>query len=130
MNVLLDTCAMIWCVSEPERLSEEARRLLVDSETHVHVSAISCAEVACLAEDGRILVKPHWRTWFERALAENGWTALPIDLETVQEAFSLPGTFHRDPADRFIVSAARLNRMVVITTDRKILNYPHVKSLS
>jgi PIN domain nuclease of toxin-antitoxin system len=130
VNILLDTCAMIWCVSDPDRLSGEAQRLLLDPDTRVYVSAISCAEVACLAEDGRIAVKPHWRTWFDRALADNGWTALEIDLETVQEAFSLPGTFHRDPVDRMIVAAARLKHMTVITADRKILDYPHVKSLA
>lgn len=129
MNVLLDTCAMIWCVSDPDRLSVEAQCLLVDPDTRVHVSAISCAEVACLAEDGRIVAKPHWRTWFDQALADNGWSVLPVDLETVQEAFSLPGTFHRDPVDRMIVASARLNHMTIITADRKILDYPHAKSM-
>lgn len=94
----------------------------------MYVSAISCAEIACLAEANRIAVSPHWRTWFDRSVADNGWSVLDIDLETVQEAFSLPGEFHRDPADRFIVAAARLHRMLVITGDRKILDYPHVQS--
>jgi PIN domain nuclease of toxin-antitoxin system len=130
MNVLLDTCAMIWCVSDPDRLSAGAQKLLLARDTHVCVSAISCAEVACLAEDGKIVVKPHWRTWFDHAIADNGWTVLDIDLATVQEAFSLPGEFHRDPADRFMVAAARLNRLAIVTTDRKILSYPHVQSLA
>lgn len=129
MNILLDTCAMIWCVSHPQRLSVDARKLLVAKDTRVHVSVISCAEVACLAEDGKITTTPHWRTWFDRVIADNGWTVLDIDLETVQEAFSLPGSFHRDPADRIIVAAARLQHMPVVTTDRKILDYPHVRSL-
>jgi PIN domain nuclease of toxin-antitoxin system len=30
--------------------------------------------------------------------------------------------------DRFIVAAARLRSMPVITADRKILDYPHVQS--
>ncbi|MDE0838446.1 MAG: PIN domain-containing protein, partial [Kiritimatiellae bacterium] len=62
------------------------------------------------------------------AVRDNAWGVLDIDLETVEEAFSLPGEFHRDPADRFIVAAARLNRLVVLTADRKILDYPHVQS--
>jgi len=111
-------------------LSPVVREVLDAAETHVHVSAISCAEIACLAEDGRIVVTPHWRTWFNRATADNGWSVLDIDLATVQEAFSLPGSFHRDPADRFIVASARLGRMTVMTADRRILDYPHVESLS
>lgn len=130
MNLLLDTCAMIWCASDPDRLSPIAREIVTAEDSAIHVSAISCAEIACLAENGRIDVAPHWRTWFDRVVADNGWSVLDIDLETVQEAFSLPGQFHRDPADRFIVAAARLNRMTVVTADRKILDYPHVQSLA
>ena len=128
MNVILDTCALIWCVSEPDKLSVEARTVLVARDTEVYVSAISCAEIACLAEAGKIEIKQHWRTWFDRAISENGWSVVDVDLETVQEAFSLPGVFHRDPADRFIVAAARLRRLHLLTGDRRILDYPHVRS--
>ena len=129
MNLLLDTCAMIWCVSDPVRLTPFMRKLLVDPLTSVHVSAITCAEIACLADSGRIEVLPHWRTWFNRVVDDNGWTVLDIDLETIQEAFSLPDGFHRDPADRFIVAAARLRHMPVVTVDSKIRDYPHVDTL-
>ncbi len=129
MNILLDTCAMIWCVSEPEKLSDAARSVLLSPDTRVYVSAISCAETACLADAGRVEFVPHWRTWFDNALSANGWTVMDIDLETVQEAFSLPAGFHRDPADRLIAATARLNHMYVLTADNKILDYPHVRSL-
>jgi PIN domain nuclease of toxin-antitoxin system len=129
VNVLLDTCAILWTVSEPERLSDDAKSTLLRKETRVHVSPISCAEIACLAERGRIRTEPHWRTWFDNAIRSNGWRVLDIDLSTVQEAFSLPGVFHADPADRLIVGAARLGQLAVITADRKILGYPHVRTI-
>ena len=128
MNLLLDTCAMIWCVSDPDRLSVMAQEAVVNPLARIFVSAISCAEIACLADGGKLDVRPHWRTWFNASVAENGWSVLDIDIDTVQEAFSLPGRFHRDPADRFIVAAARLRRMPVITADRKIIEYPHVET--
>ena len=129
MNILLDTCAMIWCVSDPDKLSDEASSILQRPDIRVFVSPISCAEIACLADAGKVKFTPHWRTWFDNALTDNGWSVLDIDLETVQEAFSLPGDFHRDSADRFITAAARLNHMHILTADSKILNYPHVRSL-
>ncbi len=129
MNVILDTCAMIWCVSDPDSLSPVAQTVLEAEDTRVFVSAISCAEVACLAEPGKITVDPHWRPWFESAVADNGWTVLDIDLLTVEEAFSLPGSFHRDPADRLITAAARINQMHIVTADRRILDYPHVQTI-
>ena len=129
MNVILDTCALIWCVSDPDSLTPVAQTVVEAPDTHIFVSAISCAEIARLSEAGKLAVTPHWRTWFDNAIAENGWSVLDIDLLTVQEAFSLPGDFHRDPADRFITAAARLNRMHIVTADRKIRDYPHVQSL-
>ncbi len=129
MNILLDTCAIIWTVSNPKKLTPDARSALLDPDTRIFVSPISCAEIACLAEAGKIETSPHWRTWFDNALRDNGWYILDIDLETVQEAFSLPDDFHRDPADRFITATARINHMPILTADKKILDYPHVQSI-
>jgi PIN domain nuclease of toxin-antitoxin system len=42
----------------------------------------------------------------------------------------LPGTFHRDPADQIIVATARYYDCPVLTADARILDYPHVKTLT
>ena len=110
-------------------MTRTAQAVVGAPDTRVFVSVISCAEIACLSDAGKIAVTPHWRTWFDNAIAANGWAVLDIDLLTIQEAFSLPGDFHRDPADRFITAAARINRMHVITSDKKIRDYPHVQSI-
>lgn len=129
MKLLLDTCALIWCVSDPDKLSPAAQAAVCSDDVHVCISAISYAEIACLVESGKIETAPHWRTWFDRALDDNGWSVLALDLDTVQEAFSLPGSFHRDPADRFLVATSRLNRIPIVTADRRLLDYPHVQTL-
>ena len=59
----------------------------------------------------------------------NGWTVLPIDLDTVEEAYALPDPFHCDPADRLIVAAARRLSAPVVTADVRMLDYPHVRTL-
>ncbi len=129
MNVLLDTCAVIWAVSEPESLSQVARDVLSAGDTSVFVSPITCAELACLQERNRIAINGHWRTWFNRCLSLNNWQVLDITVSVVQEAYSLPETFHRDPADRLLVGTARLHDLVFVTADTRILTYPHVKTL-
>ena len=93
------------------------------------VSVISCAEIACAAERGRIEIDRHWRLWFRHYVELNGWTVLPIELESVEEAYALPAPFHRDPADRIIVAEARRLSAAVVTADARILNYPHVKTV-
>ena len=129
MTVVLDTCAIIWAVSEPERLPGRVAALLETTDTKVCVSAISCAEIACAAERGRIELDRHWRRWFRGHVESNGWTVLPVELESVEEAYALPVPFHRDPADRIIVAEARRLSASVVTADARILDYPHVETV-
>ena len=128
MHVLLDTCCVIWAAADPGALSPHARNLLEAPDTTVSVSAISCAEVACLADRGRIELDRPWKAWFRQAVEANSWRVVDIDLSILEEAYSLPGQFHRDPADRIIAATARLRGQVVLTADRRILDYPHVDS--
>ena len=129
MTVVLDTCAIVWAVSDPVRLPDAATRILTAGDTRVCVCAISCAEIACASQRGRIDIDRHWRLWFRHYVELNGWTVLPIDLDTVEEAYALPDPFHRDPADRLIVAAARRLSAPVVTADARMLGYPHVKTL-
>jgi PIN domain nuclease of toxin-antitoxin system len=39
----------------------------------------------------------------------------------------LPGSFHRDPADQLIVATARHDDCPLVTLDRLIRGYPHVR---
>ena len=128
MRLLLDTCCVIWAVSDPSAISGTAQRLLTSDEAEVHVSAISVAELACAADRGRIVIDRHWKTWFRYYTEINGWLIEPISLEIMEEAYSLPDAFHSDPADRIIAATARINDFTIITADRKILDYAHVSS--
>lgn len=56
----------------------------------------------------------------------NQWESLPITMEIMEEAYSLPGDFHADPADRILTATARRENLLLLTTDQKMLNYPHV----
>ena len=126
MTVVLDTCAVIWAISDPAQLPDQATRLLEAEETEVCVSVISCAEIACAAERGRIEIDRHWRLWFRHYVELNGWTVLPIKLESV-EGYALPAPFHRDPADRIIVCRSPEAVCCRCHGRRTDPNYPHVK---
>jgi PIN domain nuclease of toxin-antitoxin system len=129
MKVLLDTCAIVWAVAEPEKLSEAGRDILRKRDTMIFFSPISSAEIACLAERGKIILDRHWKNWFNYFVGLNKWQCLDITLDIIQEAYSLPGEFHPDPADRIIVATARKNDLTIITGDHKIINYPHVQTI-
>ena len=129
MRVVLDTCAILWAVSEPEVLTEKSRSVLISESTEVLVSPISCAEIACAVERQRIILDRHWRLWFRHFVELNQWTVVPIGLSVIEEAYSLPEYTRRDPADRIIVATARKQDCAVITADREIIEYPHVDTI-
>ncbi len=129
MHVLLDTCALIWAISEPDAMTDRAREVLTAPETSVLLSPISCAEVACAVERGRLELDRHWKLWFRHFVELNAWHSVDIDLAIIEEAYSLPEPFHRDPADRILVATARVMSCAVLTADRKILDYPHVETI-
>jgi len=129
MNLLLDTCAIIWAVSDPDCLSKPARSALADETAEVCYSPISCAEIAWAVQRKKIAIDRHWRLWFRHYVELNGWEEAPIDLNIIEEAYSLPEPFHADPADRILVATARLRGCHLVTGDRKILLYPHVRTL-
>jgi PIN domain nuclease of toxin-antitoxin system len=52
VKLLLDACTFLWAVSEPNRLSDRARRLITDPANDVFVSSVSAWEIA--AKNGRL----------------------------------------------------------------------------
>ena len=129
MKLLLDTCCIIWSISQPTALSKTAKTLLTVGESEIHVSVISVAEIACAVERGRIAIDRHWKKWFRHYISLNGWEVDSIDLDIMEEAYSLPETFHADPADRIITATSRLRNYTLLTADNKILSYPHVNAV-
>ena len=129
MKLLLDTCCIIWSISKPAVISQTAKALLTADDSEIHVSVISVAEIACAVERGRIIIDRHWKKWFRHYISLNDWQVDSIDLDIMEEVYSLPETFHADPADRIITATSRLKNYSLLTADRKILSYPHVNAI-
>ncbi len=129
MKLLLDTCTILWAVAAPAELSAAAREALTSSDAEVFVCPMSAAEIACAEERGRIKLSCHWKLWFRDYVKRNAWEVIDIDLPIVEEAYSLPPPFHKDPVDRLLVATARLRGLIIVTADENILSYPHVESV-
>jgi len=116
-------------VGEPDKLSRRALELLEAEDSEIFVSPISVAEIACAIERKRIRLTEHWKRWFRHHVSLNQWQVEGIDLEIIEEAYSLPEISINDPVDRILIATARIRHYTILTADQRILSYPHVKAV-
>jgi len=82
--------------------------------------------VAKLVELGRLKLAVAVDLWLRQAL-QPPVLLLPLGPEVAVGSTQLPGSFHRDPADQMIVATARHYDCPLVTLDRLIRAYPHVR---
>ena len=126
---LLDTCAWLDLNIAPERLSQPARDIMRQTD-HFQLASISQLEVSRKAALGKLVLSMPLDDWMRTALPAKRIRVLPITVDISIESYRLPEPFHPDPADRLITATARIHHLTILTSDQKILDYPHVKSIS
>lgn len=128
--IVLDTHAWWWTISEPDFVSEKAAELIKStSPEQLAVASISLWEFAMMVDKGRIDLKIDPDEWFQYSINKVGIKILPLTPTIALDSCNLPGKFHKDPADRIILSTSRTHQAKLITKDRKIREYSHVQSV-
>jgi len=128
--ILLDTHIWVWWVDDNQQLTDSHRQLIRANErSGLGVSAISCWEIAKLVEYGRLQLACPIEEWMVQAVAHPGVELIALTPQIAVESTKLPGDFHRDPADQIIVATARVYAIPLLTIDRRIVQYPHVRTL-
>jgi PIN domain nuclease of toxin-antitoxin system len=128
VRVLLDTHVWIWTQEQPERLGPRTKRLLIGAEHENAVCPISTLEISRLVAAAEIRLSMPLAEWVVESMADLAAQTVSMSHEVAMEAYALPGAFHRDPADRILVAAARRNGLTLVTADDRILSYPHVRT--
>jgi PIN domain nuclease of toxin-antitoxin system len=65
--------------------------------------------------------------WMRDALNYPAVRLIELSPEIAIESTNLPGEFHKDPADQIIVATARTYDCDLVTLDKAIRSYPHVR---
>jgi PIN domain nuclease of toxin-antitoxin system len=121
VNLLLDTCALLWLAGGGGSLSPQALRA-IDNAGMVFISSISGFEVTLKYHQHKLELPAPPDTWLAYVLVHHSVEVVPLDLETCVAAAELPW-HHRDPADRFIIATAKLRHLVVVTADTNFSAY-------
>ena len=118
MKLLLDTHCLIWLLSDAPQLDVAARRKIADAEG-VWFSDASIWELGLKWRKGKIAVAP--RRLLDQAFA-NGLRPLAIGREALLVSSELRQT-HRDPFDRLLYAQAKIDRMRLLSIDRKLAGF-------
>jgi PIN domain nuclease of toxin-antitoxin system len=116
VSLLLDTHAIVWALTEPDRLPKAVRARIEDANTAVFVSAASAWEAATKHRLGK---------WPGAALLIERWadamdaldaTEMPIECADARMAgaFDQP---HRDPFDRMLAAQSIRRRIDIASVD-------------
>jgi PIN domain nuclease of toxin-antitoxin system len=122
---LLDTHVWIWFQRADLRISPAVRDELLESQRKrtLFLSPISTWELALLVADGYIDVRTSVDQFVETATEDGGLQLAPLTPRILIESTRLPGTLHRDPADRILAATARELGLTLVSRDQKLLRY-------
>jgi len=119
--MILDTCALLWLAAGSKKLRRPILKQ-INQAPAIYVSAISGFEISLKAARGKLQLPAPPNDWLEKIVNHHGLTVLPLEMDVCIAAAELP-RIHDDPCDRFIVAAARLNNLAVVTDDERFEKY-------
>jgi PIN domain nuclease of toxin-antitoxin system len=129
LKLLLDTHTWVWSFLDPDRLSAEARAVLLWREAELFLSPVSVWETLVLARKGRLSLSPSPREWILEALRRSAPVAVPLTHGVVIRSEQLDGFGSGDPADRFLVATAIEHGLTLLTADEAMRSFSPVATL-
>ncbi len=129
--IVLDTHVLVWWVTSDAALSKAAAASIERERIagEILLSSISAWEIAMLVSRERLLLSMDVSSWLSSVTQIEAVRFVPVDMSIAVKSVTLPGTFHKDPADRMIVATARALAAPLVTADEKIRGYAHVKTI-
>lgn len=118
MKLLLDTHVFLWWRLDDDRLTPNARTIVLNERNEVVVSAATAWEIVIKRGLGRL----EFEGRVDDAVREEGFGLLPVSFAHVEHVSDLP-VHHRDPFDRLLIAQARVEGLTLVTHDAAFLAY-------
>ena len=118
----MDTHVWLWALATPGRLNHAALAAISDPENEVVLSVASAWEVAIKHAIGKLPLSSTPAQLVDVSMRELNVSVLPIALDHVLAAASLP-LHNRDPFDRILIAQTQRDGLTLVTADTAILQY-------
>lgn len=120
-SLLLDTNALIFCVTDPKQLSKTALAA-IQSAKKLYVSAASLWEIDIKHRKAPTEMPVSARAYGAYA-REIGIEIIAIDMDVVNALDLLANCKHKDPFDRIIMATSKERTLPLVTKDLAIRRY-------
>jgi len=121
MNILLDTHAAIWFITNDQKLPVKSKALISNPENSCFVSIATLWEMGIKYSLGKLILHTELDRIFE-IFSETGFLLLPIKREHVLLNSTLE-YYHRDPFDRIIIAQAMYEKFTILSGDELFEKY-------
>ncbi|MBV9268607.1 MAG: type II toxin-antitoxin system VapC family toxin [Acidobacteriaceae bacterium] len=116
MQVLLDTHALLWWLSDDPALTVRARKIISETKNLILVSAASAWEIATKVRLGKLPTAADLTSDFSGHLQREGFEMLAISWDHAIRAGVLPGP-HKDPFDRMLIAQAQAENVPIVSNE-------------
>jgi PIN domain nuclease of toxin-antitoxin system len=116
MNLLLDTHAFLWFITNDPRLNSHAQSLIQDAGNRRLLSMAGLWEIAIKVSLGKLTLAQPFDQFIPRQLQLNQIEVLAIELPHVAAVAAMP-FHHRDPFDRLMAAQSQIEDVPIISAD-------------
>jgi len=118
VRLLLDTNALLWALSDPDRLAKSAAEAIREPTNEVFSSVVNAWEIGVKRAKGRL----RGELDLEPMLDLHDFKVLPVTMAHALAIESLPPQ-HHDPFDRMLIAQTQVEGLVLVSSDQKMLRY-------
>lgn len=131
MDIVLDTCAVLWNAGDGSHLSPKAKLAIEEafSTGGIYISDISFWEIAWLVHNGRLNIETSYLGFINDIVNSYSYGVVSITPEIADIATSLPREINSDPADRIIAATSIAFDAPLVTVDKNLRKSTLVKTI-
>ena len=132
MRYLLDTHIIMWALIDDPRLPSKAKEIILDPNSQIYYSTISPweTEIKHLKKPNEVMISGKQLT---NLCEQVGFINISVNTSHINELNKIAPVDetakHSDPFHRMLLAQAIAENMILITHDRKFLNYRDIHLL-